>query len=353
MTMSQLPDELLLHLLEFIRPRDLENFAQTCRHIHECSTKYLEKHRKLRARYSQVVLKWNEPKEGDHFYHFQHPIFLLEKIYHDPAIAHYIEMFEFIGVDIVTKQKRKDQTIEGKIQKSLRNCHDARDALLAFQPFYGKLDFVDQQLALLSTGDRSAGFLLLLQCLPFLERLRINDFFYWEHSEVKGFHEILGSLPNLHTVEVYSSSDAGDVQMMDLVSFAFCPNIRSIRGYQIYGLEAGKLSDGISNKGSGDISHSNVESIEITKGSLALLGDLRDRFVHLRTFRYSFNTDAHQPSQCYLHHVFDIVQDLCTGFGKQLENLSLVQSTFGVDEVPTFTGFEVRFSSQFCQRMIY
>ena len=50
-----LSNELLQFILNFLDPRDLENFTYACKKLHEVASKHLEKHRVLKKQFGKVV----------------------------------------------------------------------------------------------------------------------------------------------------------------------------------------------------------------------------------------------------------------------------------------------------------
>jgi len=333
-TISDLPDELILHVLDEVHPDDIESFSQTCKHIHACSRGHLEKHRNFKAQYSEVVLRWKEPKSDDHAYHFQHPMFLLEKIWNEPVVAHYIKMLEFVGVNMGIYQADREQTITERIKTSSTSFRDAKASLLdLLHPV------ASEWLEQLRSGDRGVCFNTLFLSLSSLQRLRINYDLDEVHVEYY-FDEVAGSLPHLHTIEIYAATGK-PVDIEYFTDFMFLPNIRHLKGLEIDGAAFDRLYPPII-LGRHPDEYSNVESIEITEGfgDLALLWALKDRFVHLEHFRFSFAKGS-------LPHyarpdVFNLVRKLSEAFGGRLKSLSLIGSGDRVDKKYTFSDFKVR-----------
>ena len=75
-----LPNEMLIQILRFVLPADLENVAQISRHVYQVTTPLLEEHRKLIRTYSTFS---NQPYPDD-------TVKLLNKIIEQPRIGHYI-----------------------------------------------------------------------------------------------------------------------------------------------------------------------------------------------------------------------------------------------------------------------
>ncbi|GAB7343751.1 hypothetical protein MBLNU457_1726t1 [Dothideomycetes sp. NU457] len=341
-TIFDFPDELILHVLDDVHPDDLENFSQTCKRIHECARDHMEKHRELKAQYSDVLLSSEQGRTPDT--RFQHPLFLLEQMRNEPAIAYYIKRLDIvepdmvIGPGIASGQALLDRMIKERIQTSLANCGDAQGSLVYLRPscIRDEGDAI-KWLELFKSGDRGASFITLLAGLSSLERLCFNDFAFHELRGVFYFDEVISSLPRLHTIENQArNSDQLDIR--DVLRLGLSPNIRHLKGRVVDGFALDFQKDLFGEDYDGQ---SNVESIEITEGSadLALLCALKDRFIHLDHLRLSFGAgflfDYADPE------VYSVVRNLCRAFGGRLRSLSLVGSGQSVHDVPTFKGFKV------------
>lgn len=342
-TIPDLPDELILHILEEVHPDDLGSFSQTCRHIHGCARGHVKKHRELEHQYSEVVLRWSEPDSDDHAYHFRHPIFLLEKIWNEPMLAHHIKRFEVNGSDMVmppyasSEEEALDLDIMEQVQSTLAKCRNTQGCLTGLQPphvqVYG--DTI-QWLDLFQNGDRGASFTTLLSSLSSLQCLQINDFIFNNRLDVYHFDEAIRSLPQLHTIELYTLYEDPETSIQDLLGFSLFPNIRHLKGRQLNCmLFDEEWLDCFLEEVYYEVS--NVKSIEITLGfgNFALLLAMKDRFVHLTHLRISFERRE-------IFDVFALVQELREAFCGQLKSLALISSTRPVDEACTFRDFKVK-----------
>lgn len=88
--LSELPNELLRHILGHVMPEDLENFAQTSKHVQLVSRSELESHRQLIRKYTSV---------SDLAYRSYGRIVnsLLKDILSNPRIGHYVKILELYG----------------------------------------------------------------------------------------------------------------------------------------------------------------------------------------------------------------------------------------------------------------
>lgn len=88
-----LPAELIVPIIDYLRPTDHLNFALTCKRLHQLSDKILQHHKNCYEKYSV---------SSD-----LHPLVvpeLLEKILFDPIVAHHVRDLEYWGLRRVWDQ---------------------------------------------------------------------------------------------------------------------------------------------------------------------------------------------------------------------------------------------------------
>ena len=335
----QLPDELLLIVIEFLSPTDLENFTLSCKRIFNCAIGYLEKHRVLKRRYLEAII--TDDQTDRPYYHCTHPIFLLERIYLEPAVAHYVKTLEFRGVDAVTPQPRKD-ALQPSVQNAIRKCDGAVSVVKAAAASYPDDEHRQTVSAAVRKGDRSAVFCLLLACMPHLAAIRFIDFQWTEHQHVTDLSRVMSTLPHISTVELHGDeAEENPADVLDLAAFSLVPTVRHLKGRYIYtdwnGVFVGGWSEHVSN----------VEVLELTVAQVSsdALQAILGRMNKLRVFRYSaveiaeliaydvpaFNTGIDEDH-------FELVLE---ALSDRLERLSILNSSWSLARISTLKRFKV------------
>lgn len=85
MIFSGLPNELILHVLNYTDPDDLESLSACCKQIQFLAQGRIKQHRAFRERYTTITFDNTDPEDRTVI----HPFVLLESLLLEPRIAHY------------------------------------------------------------------------------------------------------------------------------------------------------------------------------------------------------------------------------------------------------------------------
>lgn len=102
--LSTLPNEVLRMIIGQVMPEDLENFAQTSKHIQSVSASAVENHRRLIRKYKRLSGTATVDAVER----------LLKSVLANPRIGHYVKEFEICGVSVeyFEKSERSEQVSE-------------------------------------------------------------------------------------------------------------------------------------------------------------------------------------------------------------------------------------------------
>ena len=80
-----LPNEVLVEILDYVLPDDLVNFSITCEHIHSLATRSLRVHRVLQRKYFNF--HWKDEHSGRKHDHFER----LQDLLRNPWVGFYVK----------------------------------------------------------------------------------------------------------------------------------------------------------------------------------------------------------------------------------------------------------------------
>ena len=224
---GHLPNEIILGILEFVLPEDLENFAQTSQRVFLLAKPLLEPHRQLIRRYS-VTFKCEQLRRDDAFWSAPIPSFFLI-ICNEPLIGHYIREVRLTYTDPIRYNYMYyiDQDMYRK-QSTLVNAVIARSNVPKLQSFYDL-----NEMLCLKARESYEEFLvaLFLLLLPNLNRLS----FPW--NPARGYFgdmirqsalEGNSWLAKLTTVCVQGELVPKNLTIRDLSLFSSLPALKSL-----------------------------------------------------------------------------------------------------------------------------
>lgn len=322
---SSIPNELLEHILDHVMPEDLENFAQTSKHIRSLSTAALKNHRRLIRRFSIIsgpsISKNVEP--------------VLKAVLANPRIGHYVKKIQIDGVapDNSADLKGSDEgshmnpstnipahiTGDGWTDSagddSLVPNVDTPGVIKQIQAAIVEGKLLDpRRLAQIynnvRAGDNSLSLILLLPILPNLTVLSLLGDCYplALYSMLKQAKEhgirILSHLDHIQTLSCKFEYNHNDTALDGLEIFLLLPSLRKLTIGAIWQIKWSRAFFDAPQP-------SNITELELSKcniDSTILVYFLR-HFPHLQTFLYTFDDnyfedeyrevpDEYMPSHC-------------------------------------------------------
>lgn len=149
-----LPEELIIKIAWAIEPEDFDVWLSTCHTIYEVSKECIDGHRKLKAKYSRIVLT-------------EHPATLLHQIWKDPVVARYITSLGY---------HEHDALEVGTDDLAIQQLDECNDDLLTKTPYFMEVlknhaSIHDKRGVLRYESD---AFTLLLCLLPNVTKLTLN-----------------------------------------------------------------------------------------------------------------------------------------------------------------------------------
>lgn len=336
MALDILPDELLLIIVSFVRPLDIEAFTSTCRRIHTIGEVRLAAHRALKARYGSLLIRDREYMEEGlqtDLTIINHPIRLFSDILDDPWIADYVNYicFECDQRGLYTTDLAEEETA---ILQTLRQREDVL-SMPAFNFLTGDKREEWQEGILYSQPETL--FAALLPLLSSLTRLRLTGFNYREDllSEIYEHAQNTSTaiLPQLTTVEAYQEHRQQGFLGQTLTLFSQFPSIKKLVGNCIVVDEDAFPSSAYSYA-------SAVEVIALTDSGFHTKSDLSRVLQSTKTlkeFRYS---GGHRMNPILIIDCKDIVEVLREHVAETLEVLSLTATDDWQSPVGSLQGFK-------------
>ena len=238
---DDLPNELVSEVLKFVLPEDLENFAQTSKHVLLLSKPFLETHRQLIRRYTifNTYLprgRNRDTRTQDEFSVLPIPI-LFKHILNERRIGHYIREIEF-----------NDVLFKRFIYTCIKSLEEAQE--LYQQHYCDLIDSAVAQSKVPEVRDRHEHFkknspryryggedLLIALILPLLPNLNSLSM-YWTGDDsfcYKIFPHGISLLSNVKTLNMKSCN--GNLSTDHLRLFSSLPSLKSLTVH-------GRVSDG-------------------------------------------------------------------------------------------------------------
>lgn len=339
MSLTGLPSDILVQVINTISPDDIVAFSSTNRRFYSLSTKRLAEHKALQEQYSKVVLDDVFDVESS----ISHPIKLLYDIWKNPRVASYVRHIIFICSDNYATRdfsfepSNVDQSTWETI-KQLDGCQE----LLRINPYFKQnADELRKCRVDILSGKQTAAFILLLVSLPNLRSLRYARA---QDSDMDLLSSIFTSsaasridsrvLSKLETVETYHLDSEGRTWINMLLLFAELPSVRTLKG-----AHTGWSEDIDSIPGwKGHISH--LQKLELSAGTIEP-EDMESMLLPLQgltEFRY------HHACCGNTFEAQIFVDVLATTMGDQLEVLSLTNDEEDSDmttRIASFKAFKV------------
>ena len=246
-SLADLPNELLCEILKVIWPQDLENFAQTSKHVLLVSKPFLEEHRRLIRLYktfnSAPPLGQSRHTDGRDGWSVGPVPTLFKDICHQPRLAHYVNevkldvLLEFSSVylefekDKVSDERRRRHKQHRDLVDTVvaqSDVPEVRDQHERYQRKYHGQYFGGEELLMA----------LLLPLLPNLRSLSMelnsqaNSYFFMmiQHSARVG----MPWLANLTTLCLGRLDDvSSSIGLNDLALFNSLPSLQSLTAFRV------------------------------------------------------------------------------------------------------------------------
>ena len=233
--LSTLPNEVLRMIIRQVMPEDLENFAQTSKHIQSVSASAVENHRRLIRRYAsfsdQAVPNAVEP--------------LLKDVLANPRIGHYVKKVELCRVPDMDSENSDGSEQEGEVEDgSVNNRVDNRKEDLSLDRIHAALDeckLLDPWSLVwlhydVDNSDDDILVALLLSSLPYLTVLSITEPTYFSQFYVmierakKQDTQFLSRLQHV-LLQCHDLEHNGYMMALaDLEAFLRLPSLRKLSG---------------------------------------------------------------------------------------------------------------------------
>lgn len=278
-SLTSLPPEIILRLLEESRPDGFQNLTLTSKTVYNLAgSRLIQEHNAFKHRYSTCLVDGRDPDpdpenpnfdlENPNFTNlFIHPVYLLQEIQANPTVAGYVKYLELEDCgecnqgDVKDKAKQLDLTfLENSfyLKKAKQGSKKWADAVSEGNEIYGKI--------------------LLLMLLPNVETLRLYDTWAWKHknSSNDGADRVLDAiatddrpqrvLSRLIQIVPWSSDDEFGSSLDTVRPFMALPSMRRLIGFQLVA-ESGGISNGAYAWPFGEQA-SPVKAVECTSGAV-------------------------------------------------------------------------------------
>ena len=277
-----LPEEILLQIVNYLLPDDIDSFSESRKEFHAISTRILPKHEQLKYRYSEVYC-------GLFGHESHHPLFMLRDICRNPDIVWYVKRMHIrLCADEDIDGNDKNQKIWDEAQSIAVECRDGIIKMVKACPYLNAGEHEGWINATLSCRENTA--VALLACmLPCLEGIRITN--NYENTELHclvakirqennrspgGSH----ALSKLKLIQEESCTPEVFVEMPSFQAFSGLPSMRRYVGQYL----AQK------HEWTPFCLKSTITSLEFNE-SMIHVGALRSVFSgikNLRSFRYEY-----------------------------------------------------------------
>lgn len=238
---NNLPNELILQIIELLLPEDLESFVSTCRLAYNLAWKSLREHRKLKREYRSW---FTNPFESYNCLYV-----LLREILRNPRIALYVEELDVQDLfsdwpseseagsasnsDVepgtgLTKDSQSRDDERAMFRKAINECT------------YVSADDVEEWCDVLESGMDDAVLALLVTLLPKLKRLVVQfdpEIALLFLETIRGISTtsstLSSSIPLSHLTEVTLEHYDGSIDIGDLWPFFAFPSMRFVSGISV------------------------------------------------------------------------------------------------------------------------
>lgn len=324
-TLSDLSNELLGLILDFVHPRDLEAFFSTSKEHRQGGAWLLQRHLVLKRTYSTFTYHKDTPRGA--------PARLLKAIWKNPQVADYVLKVDIEGWDSTfqggepfeARPARPPYTTEdlSLYESALKECKHVHGAELA------------EYLSFLSRGDEEPIIMLLLISLPNLEQLRFNCYGILDGANIlrsiteEQPTQVLTRLTTAHFQPSNNDPDQGYHDFEVVVHSCSLPSMNEV-SFHRFASEPGEFE----NFHIID-SYRNIPVEKMTFSCCAIgskyLFELLSRCGNLTTFNYSPGPEGHNVAA---YSPFWIRAALQTHCKDTLKDLSIVSK----DQPQSFMG---------------
>ncbi|KAL6716817.1 hypothetical protein ACLMJK_004729 [Lecanora helva] len=285
--MKDLPNELMLELLEFVLPADLENFARISKQIAALSSSLLVKHRKLIHDYSRMKQQLKMPPGAENIPEILWLSHRLKEVQMNPLIGHYVRTLEIGRLSPVPWhdlskndfKKRMADHLDLFNKTAADSKYDSKyftvcAAVCHRSPKLGEREYDDSMMLA-----------LLLSLLPNLNRLRMtpptvgHDSLKWLFKEV--YRKKTPILTRLREIQLRDHS-----QLAEHPPFAFvnpCAELRSLQKLSVVDWNGCNCREQLRPSISSNVSELELWNCKVNPEKLSVF---LQQF-HLRVFKYT------------------------------------------------------------------
>lgn len=220
--LMDLPNELLMSIINYTYARNLEIFARTNKHIFSLSQEALKEHWKLKKEHSTARV---EPIQEEKPHPFGQLADHVVKNYRSPLLAQYVELMQvehlYYSWPPAGKAAYPDYPLNSLVDM--------------WRSLYGtmKRSTSDHAIHLLHRGSNEPVLALLLMCLPNISYLKLQ-FFAWDSVSllIQAInHIVAGNGPNtlskLRTLIIYDSKWSSNLEFFECL--LHIPSLRFVR----------------------------------------------------------------------------------------------------------------------------
>ena len=165
-----LPDELLVQIVKYLLPDDVDNFSKSYKEFHTIANRMLPRHEEFKDKYSYFF--WGPEEKA-------HPIFLLRDILQNSEIVWYVKWIELELCDDAFIEVNKETW--DQVQKVAMECKDGIIKTVKACPYLDDDEREHWVNAALSC-DRNTIVALLACISPCLENIKLTD--NWENEKL-------------------------------------------------------------------------------------------------------------------------------------------------------------------------
>lgn len=353
---SSLPVELLEHIAGYVMPEDIENFAQTSKHIRSVSIAALENHRQLNRKFAVISARSATATKTVKL--------VLEAVLAGPRIGHYVKKIQLCGAgpDSFEDLEGSDQENETGDWGNATNVPaddpdwgwdvEPDDAPRGIDQIRAAIDegkLLDPgHLAQIYNNSRTRHdcplLALLLPLLPNLTELSLLDAYYphglYEMIKKAKEHKIpiLNRLHHVRTLAMDLEDPEVCMTIDDLKVYLLIPTLRKLTGAWVWHTQWGKTHFESQQP-------SNITELELRKCMIEskILACFLRHCPHLQTFLYTVNDDYINWRQDYPDEFVDSLCDpwiICAALEAQvatsLQRLTILMRSR--KHRPTFMG---------------
>ena len=165
--LQDLPNELLLQILKYLLPDDVDNFSESRKEFQAISSALLPRHERLKSKYTEVTFGW----VSDGFYH---PLSLIKDICQDSEIVWYVKRLDLDACD--DSHDREDEEGWVEAHNIAVDCQDGISKMVQACPY---LDSEERErwIGAILACDSSTAIAFLACMFPCLTEINLQDWY--------------------------------------------------------------------------------------------------------------------------------------------------------------------------------